>query len=312
MSAVRGRLPEDKADATYTELAKTIAPLELDRARRVLDYFKMYPDKPVPEIESMALAIVERSVILPASTARQLEELVEREGQTNWGDAITRLIERSPLVTQGASYLGTEGRPFQNPAQEELPLDFEQEQEEEADTGPSGQTYRPLQLAEGPESVQLKNKVIWNLKHYGVNADFYTTGYAGKDINQFIEILKAADISAVVDIRHTPVSQYKPDFSREKLKAHLENNGIEYIHKGDWGVPHEIRARAVGQETRDSIWDWYDQTVVPKISNGAFSKLRESVKLPVAFMCVEMDPTLCHRHRLSQALKKSGLRGFDL
>ena len=33
---------------------------------------------------------------------------------------------------------------------------------------------------------------------------------------------------------------------------------------------------------------------------------------PVAFMCVELDPTACHRHRLSLALEEQGLRGFDL
>jgi hypothetical protein len=29
-------------------------------------------------------------------------------------------------------------------------------------------------------------------------------------------------------------------------------------------------------------------------------------------MCVEIDPHECHRHRLSAALERKGLRGFDL
>lgn len=100
ISAVRGRLPEEKVEDTYTAMAQAIAPLEQDRARRLLDYFKMYPERPVAEIESMAFATVERSVTLPADTARQLEQIAESEGTSNWGDAITRLIERAPVVTQ--------------------------------------------------------------------------------------------------------------------------------------------------------------------------------------------------------------------
>ena len=37
-----------------------------------------------------------------------------------------------------------------------------------------------------------------------------------------------------------------------------------------------------------------------------------SVDHPAALMCVETDPTECHRHRLCIALEGLGLRGFDL
>ena len=56
MSAVRGIIPEEKIDETYAELAKAIAPLDQDRARRLLDNFKMFPDRPTSEIESMTLS----------------------------------------------------------------------------------------------------------------------------------------------------------------------------------------------------------------------------------------------------------------
>ena len=150
------------------------------------------------------------------------------------------------------------------------------------------------------------------MKHLPVEADFYTIGYAGRDIEQFVALLQAVGVSTLVDIRHTPVSQYKPDFSRENLKSSLSQNGIEYIHKAEWGVPHEIRSHSVGEDTRDAIWDWYDSNVVPSISNGAFAEFREYAKPPLAFMCVETDPTACHRHRLFLALEETGLRGFDL
>lgn len=190
--------------------------------------------------------------------------------------------------------------------------DNEEEQKDDSELEQPGQLHRPLHLPEPPESVQRHNKVIWNIRHLPVEADFYTIGYSGKDIEQFVALLQAVRVSTLVDIRHSPVSQYKPDFSRENLRSFLGQSGIEYIHKAEWGVPHEVRSRSVGQDTRDAIWEWYDSNVVPGISNGEFAEFREWAKPPLAFMCVEADPTACHRHRLFLALEQTGLRGFDL
>ena len=312
MSAVRGQLPAARVEDTYSEMAQAIAPLEQDRARRLLDYFKMYPERPVAELESIAFATVERSVILPAATARQLEQLAENEGTSNWGDTITRLVEQAPAAAQEATPTFTPAEVLQRPLLEDPTPDIEEEQKDDPETRQSGLLHRPLRLPDSPESVQRYNKEIWNIEHLPVEADFYTIGYAGRDIDQFIGLLQAVGVSTLVDIRHTPVSQYKPDFSRENLRTRLENEGIEYIHQAEWGVPQEVRARSVGQETRDAIWVWYDENVVPRISDGDFAEFREKAKPPLAFMCVEMDPTSCHRHRLFLSLEQTGLRGYDL
>ena len=311
MSAVRNRLPEDKVEDIYTQMAQAIAPLEQDRARRLLDYFKMYPERPVGEIESMAFATVERSVILPAETARQLEQLTGSEGTSNWGDAITRLVEQTPLVNQEVLTTVAPEEAFQHSLPESTMFEGDERKTEPQAERP-GILRRPMSLPEPPESVQRYNKEIWNLKHLPVVADFYTIGYSGRDIEQFLGLLKVVRVSTLVDIRHTPVSQYKPDFSRENLKSFLSQNAIEYIHKPEWGVPSEVRSKSVGQDTRDAIWDWYDSNVIPGISNGEFVEFREWAKPPLAFMCVESDPTACHRHRLFMALEETGIRGFDL
>ena len=311
MSAVRSRLPEDKLEDIYTQMAQAIAPLEQDRARRLLDYFKMYPERPLADIESMAFAIVERSVVLPAETARQLEQLAGSEGTSNWGDAITRLVEQAPSLNQEVITTSTPPDAFQHSLPEGIMFeDVEQKEELEADKAVP--PHRPLSLPGPSESVQRHNKEIWNLKHLPVVADFYTIGYSGRDIGQFVALLQAVEVSTLVDIRYTPVSQYKPDFSKENLRNSLSQNGIEYVHKPEWGVPPDVRSRSVGQDTRDAIWDWYDSQVVPGISNGEFAEFREQTKPPLAFMCTEYSLTDCHRHRLFIALEHAGMRGFDL
>ena len=315
MSAVRGRLSEERVEETYTQIARAIAPLELIQARRLLDRFKMYPEKSVAEIESMALATVERSVVLPAETARQLEQMADSVGTSDLGDTITRLVEQDPGLTREAVTTVTSPQPFQHPLLEDTRADEEDEdggeKERLAPERPDVQ-HRPLRLPDAPESVQRHNKEIWNVEHLPVKADFYTIGYAGKDAEQFLALLEAVGVSTLVDVRHTPLSHYKPDFNKEKLTTLLRQRGIDYIHKADWGVPPEVRSRSVGQDSREAIWDWYGSNVLPKISNGEFGELCRETKPPLAFMCAEGDLTACHRHRLFLALEETGLRGFDL
>ena len=149
MSAVRSRLPDDRVEDIYTQMAQAIAPLEQDRARRLLDYFKMYPERPVADIESMAFAVVERSVVLPAETARQLEQLAGSEGTSNWGDAITRLVQQAPAGNQEVITTLTPSDAFQHPLQESIMFD-EEEQTEEPPTRTDGNIASPNELAETP------------------------------------------------------------------------------------------------------------------------------------------------------------------
>jgi hypothetical protein len=72
-----------------------------------------------------------------------------------------------------------------------------------------------------------------------------------------------------------------------------------------------VRARAIETGTRDTIWQWYDESVIaPHFRRNLHRFL--NFGYPVAMLCMECDPTECHRHRISMALESQGLRGFDL
>ena len=104
---------------------------------------------------------------------------------------------------------------------------------------------------------------------------------------------------------------YRPDLSKSNFQKILEDAGFQYFHLKEWGVPRDVRAKAAQSGTRDTIWNWYDECVV-----GPFFRrnLHRFLNLdhPVAMMCVECDPTECHRHRIFMALENQGLRGFDI
>ena len=61
----------------------------------------------------------------------------------------------------------------------------------------------------------------------------YTIGYGSRSIEQFIEALQQHDIAYLIDVRSTPYSRYKPEFSKEALAAELQRHRIRYVFMGD-------------------------------------------------------------------------------
>jgi uncharacterized protein (DUF488 family) len=173
-------------------------------------------------------------------------------------------------------------------------------------------TTSTLKLPEKTRNEQQQSKIIWNSLHCTSEPDFFTIGYSGRRIGEFISIVKNVGIATLIDIRFSPVSRFKPEFSKNNLKRSLEVNGITYIHRPEWGVPRDIRAYSIGKDTRDDIWDWYDTYVLPRIIKRNLDDFFNSMEHPIVLMCVEYDPTECHRHRIFLGLERVGLIGCDL
>ncbi len=170
---------------------------------------------------------------------------------------------------------------------------------------------RPLKLPSNSARVRAENKALWNEARSPKEADFFTFGYEGRKTPELIEALIGAGVKSVLDIRYNPVSMYRPELSKSNFQRLLEKEGMEYCHLKDWGVPRDVRAMAIESGTRDTIWEWYDQSVVvPFFEKNLHRFLNQ--EHPVAMMCMECDPTECHRHRIFLALERQGLRGFDL
>ncbi len=169
-----------------------------------------------------------------------------------------------------------------------------------------------LKLPSVSAKQQAKNKLLWNDARSAETADFFTIGYIGRQIIELLNSLEVAGVRSLIDIRQNPVSMYRPELSKENLRRIVEEHGLRYFHFPHLGVPRDIRAKAVESGSRDIIWDWYDQYVVAPFIRRNLNWFFNSVEHPVAFMCVEIDPKECHRHRLFIALEEMGLHGFDL
>jgi hypothetical protein len=155
--------------------------------------------------------------------------------------------------------------------------------------------------------TQIFNKAMWNLARVG-KFDFYTIGYEKRTIEQFVGLLKAAKVATLWDVRKNPISQYKPEFNKEALKETVTKNDIGYAHRQELGVPTETRRKL--EETQD--YDWFFKEYDAKILHNLDKIDLKAYASPIAMMCVEFDPTRCHRHRIALALEKKGLKGYDL
>jgi uncharacterized protein (DUF488 family) len=170
---------------------------------------------------------------------------------------------------------------------------------------------RPLKLPSRPARVRAESKALWNEARSVEQADFFTMGYEGRRMEDLISALRAANVRLLLDIRHSPVSMYRPELSKQNFRELLAREGFEYLHIPQWGVPRAVRAQAIEAGSREPIWEWYDENVVePFFAKNLHRFL--NMEHPLAMMCMEADPVECHRHRLFLALEKQGLRGFDL
>lgn len=171
-----------------------------------------------------------------------------------------------------------------------------------------------LSLPSLPVRQQAENKELWNGERSLEEANFFTLGYSGRTTPEILAALLANGVRTLVDIRQNAVSMYRPELSKSNLAKLLVEHGMNYVHLPQLGVPRDIRAKAIESGSREVIWDWYDKHVINEFF-GTGRNLHfflNCVEHPVALMCTEIDPQECHRHRLSLALERMGMSGFDL
>ncbi len=124
----------------------------------------------------------------------------------------------------------------------------------------------------------------------------YTIGYGAREIDRFVTVLKSHQIDFLIDIRSRPYSRYKPDFSKQALTHHLQQNGIRYVFMGD---------TLGGQPEDPTCYDDEGKVDYDKIGTKEFyaegiGRLRQAWQnqLHVVLMCSEGKPEMCHRSKL--------------
>ncbi len=133
----------------------------------------------------------------------------------------------------------------------------------------------------------------------------YTIGYGKRRMEEFIKLLKDNEISYLIDVRSSPYSRYKPEFSKEALAMRLKQSGVRYVFMGDTlgGRPDDSTCYVDGQVDYTKVRErpFYRQGI-DRIRTAWEKQLR------VALMCSEGKPYECHRGKLiGNTLREQGI-----
>jgi uncharacterized protein (DUF488 family) len=133
----------------------------------------------------------------------------------------------------------------------------------------------------------------------------FTIGYGARTLEEFIAALKANSIEYLIDVRTAPFSKFKPDFSKDLLKYHVERANIQYLFMGDTlgGQPQDAACHTDGKVD-------YDKVRVQPFFQKGIERLKKAFeqKRRAALMCSEGRPEQCHRSKLiGEALAAIGI-----
>ena len=133
----------------------------------------------------------------------------------------------------------------------------------------------------------------------------YSIGYGARTMDEFIAALKTNRIEYLIDVRTSPYSKFKQEFSREPLQRRLERAGICYIFMGDslGGQPSDPACHIDGKVD-------YDKVRAQPFFQAGIERLKKAFQQPrrAALMCSEGRPEQCHRSKLiGEALATAGI-----
>lgn len=136
----------------------------------------------------------------------------------------------------------------------------------------------------------------------------FTIGYEGRDIDEFVSLLKDNGITRLIDVREIPLSR-KKGFSKSSLKDRLESEDIEYVHIKALGSPSSIRNKL------KTDWDYgyfFSAFSTHLYENwwaieAAHQYLSGGVN---CVMCFERLPEKCHRSTVAQKIKEHDGNGL--
>jgi uncharacterized protein (DUF488 family) len=122
----------------------------------------------------------------------------------------------------------------------------------------------------------------------------FTVGHSNHSLQRFLELLSAAGISALADVRSQPHSRWASQFNKHGLAATLPAAGIAYAYLGRelGGHPTDPALLNGGRPDYAAMArsDGF-RTGVERVMEGART-------YRIALMCAERDPVDCHRFLL--------------
>jgi uncharacterized protein (DUF488 family) len=151
---------------------------------------------------------------------------------------------------------------------------------------------------------------------YGASvATLWTIGYERLAPDALVAELRTAEVRRVLDVRFRPQSR-RPGMSKTKLGIRLDKHGIAYESRRTLGTPPEIRPlyrSGAVRRAADAFRAHLQSTAAAELDALA-AELAEPDTPRTALLCLEADPSHCHRRVVAELLRERDpeLRIVDL
>ncbi|MCW4024585.1 MAG: DUF488 domain-containing protein [Candidatus Bathyarchaeota archaeon] len=131
----------------------------------------------------------------------------------------------------------------------------------------------------------------------------YTIGHSTRTVDELIELLKAFQVTLVIDVRTVPHSRHNPQFNKETLPYTLKRNEIKYTHiPGIGGLRRPIKDSANLALKNTGFQGYADFMQTKDFTENLLSVIGLARENTVALMCSEAMPSRCHRNLIADAL----------
>jgi uncharacterized protein (DUF488 family) len=131
-----------------------------------------------------------------------------------------------------------------------------------------------------------------------------TVGYEGRSVLEVVDLLDAAGVSVLVDVRLTPLSR-KPGLSKRGLAQQLADAGIEYMHLRSLGNPKDNRDGF--RRGEPASWQRFRAVLSGDEGRDGLDQVRQLMRIghTVALLCFEHDHDSCHRSLIVEELART-------
>ena len=144
-------------------------------------------------------------------------------------------------------------------------------------------------------------------RHPPTSRTVWTVGHSTRPIEEFLEILRSAAITAVVDVRRFPGSRRYPQYNQQSLIDSLAAAEIEYVWLPELGGRRQSRPDSPHDAWRNASFRGYaDHMDTNAFETGIDRVTALAGDRSVALMCSEALWWQCHRSLIADYLKVRG------
>jgi len=171
---------------------------------------------------------------------------------------------------------------------------------------PSADSMKKYVYGNYPEFTEKAN----GTKEKTLPSCFFTIGYEGKNIDEFLNLLMQNKIAVLADVRSNPFSM-NFCFIKNRLNHYLGKVGIRYLHFPNLGIKSERRKNLNSVKEYSKLFSEYERDV--RNNPKDFLMLMEiGKKERTVLMCLESLPENCHRGVLAKCIRSAGIEVVHL